>query len=202
MLILALNCYSQKINSDPVIKDIRLKYKAISESVLQSQKDSFEFNYGDAYINEQGDTVYEGEGELRDFIIFIKENHIIRIIDSYTTTEGESRTRSTEYNLYNDTLLFVFVSEEGHSYNEMDDDGYRISRLEERIYFKNLKPYYHLRKDYSGYTNDSIDFKKDVSNRETDTNSDFIYTDELKEIVNNYLNNHMDAYRRVIERKE
>ncbi len=199
-LMITINSFAQKLYSDPTIKNIRSAYSTITQWVYVTKPEVFEFVDGSAYIDEKGDTIYEGEGELRIISIYKKDNKIIRIVDQYSAYEGEARTRSVEYNLFNDSLIFVFISQSTQSYVETEGKGFDLSMTEDRIYFKKLKPYYHLCKSYYGFTNLLKDFSKEAKQEEIDVRRDDGYVESLNEIKDNFLIKNMKVYERVIER--
>lgn len=199
-LLFTINGFAQKLYSDATIKNIRSEYSTINQWISATKPEVFKFVDGSAYIDEKGDTIYEGEGELRIISIYKKENKIIRIEDQYSAYEGEARTRSVEYNLFNDSLIFVFICQSTQSYIETEGKGFDLSMTEERIYFKKLKPYYSLFKSYYGFTNLLKDFSKEAQQEEIDVREDNSYVESLNEIKGNYLKNNMRVYERVTER--
>jgi hypothetical protein len=201
-LMYTVNSYAQKLYSDATIKNIRTLYSSINQLASATKPELFEFIDGSAYIDEKGDTIYEGEGEQRNISFYKNGNKIIRIVDQYLAYEGEARTRSVEYNLFNDSLIFVFVSQSAQSYVETEGKGFDLRMSEDRIYFKKLKPYYHLSKNYYGYTNELKDFSKDAKHEEVNLRGDDSYIESLNEIRDNYLKNNMKVYERVIEKLE
>jgi hypothetical protein len=199
-LMLTLSNTAQDLYSDAEIKKIRVRCSTINLWVSDTNAEVFTFIDGSAFIDENGDTIYEGEGEQRTVSIYKKDNKIIRITDQYASYEGEARLRSIEYNLYNDTLIFVFTTESVQSYVPQEDKGFHLYKSEDRIYFKNLTPYYHLARSFSGYTSDLTDFAKDSLQEETGTLNDTMFIDNLNEIKTNYLTHYMKVYERVIEK--
>ncbi len=194
-IIISLVTIAQRQFTDLVIKDIRTKYNKITDLIPVSKVDRYESIKKDFYIEYNGDTVYQGENEIREINIYLYNNKIIRINESLISmVNGDQVTNTREYSVFNDTLIFVFITNRTEGFVKHNNLGYKNTIYEKRMYFKNEKPYYHLNRSFEGFTSQLDSLYKNVKQEESDTKNDEMYFDLYKEIIENFKKKNMDIY--------
>ena len=198
-LSFSLNLKSQDLYEDSIIKSIRSSYARINDRTKKIIPVIYKFSYCGRYINEAGDTLFEGECEEREFSLFKFGDRIVRVNDKSYGGEGGIHSTSIEYNFVNDSLIFVFISS-NHNFGYTDNlKGNEINLEEERIYFNKLIPYFHVKRTFHGSENNRNDFYK-LKQDKVSVESDNYYIQSANEIIANYLNNQMSKYEEEIER--
>ncbi len=199
LLTNSLTILAQDLYSDARVKWIRNYFNDVNRITLNENPDVYNYSYCGRYINETGDTVFEGECEAREIKIFKNNKQVIKVVDRNFGGEGTDHEIKKEYYIKNDTIIFLFITSRRMNYNYDPKLGNPIYLQEERIYFKNGEEYYHLMREFEGHTSNEDELYKEEQTEIHKKDTEY-YVYGLNEILDNFYKNNMTFFEEKIEK--
>jgi len=184
--------FSQEKNEDKYISQVNNYQADIKQKLSDYEPEVFTYSYCNRYVNQNGDTLRRKCTGGREIAFYLVKDKIVKVVDKQFGHDSLEFKIATEYLLKNDSLVLVTKSFR----KEISLRNVLIE--EDRIYFYNIRPYYHLAKYFKGLKIHELSFY-DTPLVSAPSDTDISYKSDLEELLFNYSNKKMAVYKEVVK---